>query len=127
MKKIIVLKGVSKSGKSTTINKLYKELSGIESKRKEVIKSFEYKDKKIAIISIGDLLELIERYFKQIGDFDILICACRSKWATPEFYEAKRNSDCDVEFIPKEKGKYGDDEIVKQIKNKIDEWINKNP
>ena len=38
MKKIIVLKGVSKSGKSTTINKLYKELSGIESKRKEVIK-----------------------------------------------------------------------------------------
>ena len=89
MKQIIVLKGKGNTGKTTTIRKALSQLFNIEfyKPKTDVVFSFRYKGKTIAIISAGDVESRIIRYFKEIEkNFDILICACHTKGATWDFY-----------------------------------------
>ena len=84
MRKIIVLKGKPNSGKSTALARVLIEIFEVEiykpKIRVDLAISFKYKNKTIAIITMGDNVPAIEKYFNKIKDkFDILICACRDR------------------------------------------------
>ncbi|MBS3131520.1 hypothetical protein J4212_03765 [Candidatus Woesearchaeota archaeon] len=126
MKKIIVLKGEAGSGKSTALTKLVKDVFEIElylpKIRKDLVISFKYKNKTIAIITVGDDVPKIKRHFNRIKDkFDVLICACRENGATFNFYNAfNRIAGYDVGFIGK---KTNTDEDRERVISKIKEII----
>ena len=128
MKKIIVLSGKPNSGKSRTLRELAPKIFGIEIYKPKVkvdlAISFKYKGKTIAIISIGDTLPQIRRYFDEVkGKFDILICACRHTGVTYDFYKRLHGIDgYEVEFISKNNPT---DEERERITSEIREKISK--
>ncbi len=131
MKKIIVLRGDSKTGKSTTLRRVVSEIFEIEiyrpKLRVEVVVSFKYKNKTIAVITIGDDVPIIKKYFDKVdGKFDILICACRDVGETFEFYNKFHGMDgYGVEFIDKhEPTNNEEDKIISKIKDMISKEFN---
>ena len=131
MKKIIALKGRSKSGKSTTLTELVKMVFEIELHlpkiQKDLVISFKYKNKTIAVISVGDNVPLITKHFNKIKDkFDILICACRDSGMTLNFYNEFSGIDgYDVVFIDKHSNTDEDKErVITKIKELISQEFN---
>ena len=111
--KAILLFGKSRSGKTTTIASVYKELIEMGAKIHKARgddTDFEailiYKGKKIGFHSMGDVLKNVEgaiRRFKTYG-CDILICACNDKFITWE----------------KRIGKHIAERVTKNARNNID-------
>jgi len=108
MQNIIVLKGEAGVGKSTTIKQILEQIFEIKiyrpKIRRDIVLSFKYKGKIIAILSLGDIEGMIIPYFEQLANdgFDILICACRPTGKTYKFYKDKDDKvNYDVQFIPK--------------------------
>ena len=126
MKKIIALKGRSKSGKSTALTNAVDEIFEVKIYKpkiqRDLVFSFKYKSKTIAIITVGDTVPQIERYFNKIKDkFDILICACRDSGATFNFYNGfSRIDGYSVLFIDKRENTDSDrGRVISEIKEMI--------
>jgi GTP-binding protein EngB required for normal cell division len=111
-KSIIVLQGISCSGKSSTLRILRNKLEKkkyfylIHGKEKKNCKEFRLfvvaiEGKLIGITSYGDKLEIIKEYLKILENFNcnILICACRSRGETLDF--PKYFSSYRIEFVKK--------------------------
>ena len=101
--KVIMLLGVSNIGKTTTINEVYNALAG---KNGENIicpktgftgspKDFEcvlkYKEKQIALFSLGDLSREVTQAMCYYDNMkcDILVCACNINRLMPQRYLAR--------------------------------------
>ncbi|PIN85908.1 hypothetical protein COV19_07495 [Candidatus Woesearchaeota archaeon CG10_big_fil_rev_8_21_14_0_10_44_13] len=123
MKTIVVIRGKSNTGKTTTIKRALKEIFGIEiyNPNKDIALLFKHKDKMIAIISMGDVLYKIEEYFDKMEEkFDMMICACRTKGDTITFFEEKKNM-YNMEFIDKVEN--NEEEAISKIKKVLETFF----
>ncbi|MEK6808516.1 MAG: hypothetical protein AABY14_02415, partial [Nanoarchaeota archaeon] len=115
-------KGQAKTGKTTTIRKILEQIFEIKvyHPTRDVVLSFKFKGKIIAIITMGDIEDAIKKYYDMIDNFDILICSCRTKGETISFYENKKQG-CDIKFI-KKTAKTDEDErhIISKVKEIIE-------
>lgn len=114
MKKVIALKGKSNQGKTSTIVKVI-ELLQEKYPSWEVIDVYEMggkerccifitdKDLKIGITTQGDNEELIKKNVQPLVDDDckIIICATRTRGATPKFICNLKNLGYEIKFIDK--------------------------
>ena len=76
MKKIVILKGNPNTGKSTTLKKVLTDIFKVKIYRPavkvDVVVSFKYKNKTIVIMTIGDIVPIIEDYLAEINEeFDL--------------------------------------------------------
>lgn len=91
MEKIIVVYGASNTGKTTTINDTYNKLMNKGAQVREnptfiddsndFEAVVEYKEKSIAINSLGDLRKHVDEVVRRYSDYDILITALNEGFA----------------------------------------------
>lgn len=121
--KIIVLRGKYNTGKTTTLLRALKEFFNIEEKSDIYIK-FKYNGHIIAVFTEGDWEKIIKEKFKKLNnDFDLLLCCCRTRKGTYQFFRKLRNEKgYDVYFIDKKpigKETISDNEALDEIKKEI--------
>jgi hypothetical protein len=92
--KIIMLTGPAQSGKTTTLNLLYDKITDKGSKNVLACKSVlgnpavhdfkcvvSYKDKKVAMYTMGDYPPVFEESVIEFADYDVLVVAYNDKFA----------------------------------------------
>jgi hypothetical protein len=91
MKRAIVIKGQSDSGKTTVLNNLYSWISNTQAlvihkawNKGDIHAEFNIGQLYVSFNSCGDEGDYVDKYLKDcIGKgFDLIICACRGKGAT---------------------------------------------
>ncbi len=125
MKKIIiVIKGVSNQGKTTSINTLFsklKEIGNVEEKHtdaKEVISIINYNKRKIGLCSIGDPKSSQEEWLKNLisKKCDIIITASRTRGSTTNLiYNLSESFGYDIIWTSNYISSVYDDEFHKKL------------
>jgi hypothetical protein len=82
---LLVVKGGSNTGKSSSIKLAYEMLSGNQVNSGEVDKKITYGKIKIAFCSSGDTVDIIEKHIQEHNDCDIIVTACRLFGSTPDY------------------------------------------
>ena len=83
-KTLLVVKGGSNTGKTSSINLAYKMISGSQ-KDGEIDETVTYGKIKIAFCSAGDTVEIIEKHIEEHKDCDIIVTACKLYGSTSEY------------------------------------------
>lgn len=126
MKQILIIKGVSNTGKTTKINQVANWIIntygiantiGLDPSnfKKNSFEILTIKNLKIGINSAGDDLASVKKIESLQDDCDILISCCRSKGATYQFFYKnyiRRNGWIDIYF---DSPRFPEHEKIKQV------------
>lgn len=87
LKVAICLASAANCGKTTSLKKLGRLLTGEECTEDEIKKIFNYRGVKVGISSSGDAPECLKPGFDEIiaAECEILVCACRTKGAAADY------------------------------------------